>query len=167
MKKSSILLLLLLVCLVFSGCADWTKNEQVIAGIENLNLADPSVITFRGMGDGFLGGTGAKIAQLQIIAEIESVQDSTLPPDLVKDIKIKIINYLQSKGCLIHGGGYGGGISYTDISGVEYSNVSMASIYYSLQGAEAIVDIIVIERDYKIEDHKIVGQLIIMLNEAR
>ncbi len=75
--------------------------------------------------------------------------------------------HLIGKGCDIHGGGHGGGFHFTDASGVSNSNMDWASVDYSLNGSEGRVDIMVIDRDYEFLGKKVVGQMVVTLNEAR
>ena len=113
------------------------------------------------------GGTGNGFAY-EVVGELVSTNGSPLPPELAKKIADIVGADLGKQGCVITGGGQGGGIHYTSSSQVRNANIERASVDYSLHGAGGIVEVLVIERDYMPDPNtKVVGQLVISLNQSK
>ncbi len=156
------------LALVMAGCVDRAKNDQVLDSIDKLKLVNSPGLIFHRMGGSSSGGSAEVLGTVEIIGELMSTNNSPLPPELAKDIANGIRTELTKQGCVVKGGGEGGGIHYTAASGVSNANVEKASVYYSFNGSEGRVEIFVIERDYAREPKaKVVGQLILTMNESR
>ena len=156
------------LALISAGCVDRAKNDQVLESLEKMKLVDSPGLTLHKMGGGSSGGSGQLLGTVEIIGEIVSANNSPLPLNLADDIAGAVRNELMKQGCVIKGGGQGGGIHYTAASGVSNANVEKASVYYSFNGSEGRVEVLVIERDYAPEPKtKVVGQLILTANESR
>ena len=109
-----------------------------------------------------------KLGHFDVIGELVSTNLAGLPPNLADDVACAVRAELVKAGCVIRGGGHGGGINYTPASEVSNANVDGASVDYSFNGTEGRVDVLVIQRNYAPDPKtKVVGQLILTLNESR
>ena len=161
-------LLLVASALVVTGCMDRTDNEKILHKIEGVRLVNSPGLTFRKMGSGYVGGTAEKLGHFEVIGELASTNGSALPPNLAADVAGVVHAELEKAGCVIRGGGHGGGIHYTPASEVSNANIDTACVYYSLNGTDGRVDVLVIERKYAPDPKtKVVGQLMLTLNESR
>lgn len=168
MIKAALNFAVVVALLSTAGCVDRNKNEQVIQGIGSIQFVDVLGLTFRPMGDRYSGGTKMNLATKEITGELVSTNGTRLPPQFAERIAARIRLELQNQGCQDNGGPNGGGIHYTVDSNVSNSNIDRATVCYSLQGAEARIEVIVIERDYAPDPQThVVGQLILIANESR
>jgi hypothetical protein len=147
--------------------ADYSRNDAVIQSLQKVSLIELPGVTLRSPGAGFSGGSAAKMARLELVFEIFSSDGKALPSDFADRIAQNIKNHLSSEGCTITGGGKGGGINYTDASGVKQANLGMASVRFSFRGSEGVADVLLIDRDYTADGKRVVGQLTITVTEAR
>ena len=151
-----------------AGCVDRNKNDQVMQGIRSIQFVDVPGLTFRLVGDRYTGGRQAKLATREITGELLSTHGTQLPPQFAERIASRIRLELVSQGCQDNGGPNGGGMHYNPDSNLSNPNIDRATVCYSLQGAAAQVQVIVIQRDYARDPQThLVGQLIVIANEAR
>lgn len=162
-------LLLITSALIVAGCMDRSKNDQVLKDIKSLQLVSSPDLAFRFSSGGISWGTGVRIGSVRILGELVSTNGSPLPAGFADEVANTIRMELVKDGCTITGNGTGGGIHYTQASGIQNANIDQADVGYSLNGSHGQAEIFVIERDYQSFDqtNRVVGQLIVRVTEVR
>jgi hypothetical protein len=158
-----------ILVLVLTGCSDRTNDGRALQSFQKLEFVNVPGLTFQQAGSSS-GGTGAGFIFVDVFGELVSTNGASLPPNLAREIAAKIRTEFTKEGCQIseNGNGPSGGVFYTAASGLKNVNFNRASVYYSLNGAKGIAEVLVIERNYTPEHGtKVVGQLVVTLNQSR
>lgn len=157
MKRMAVFVLLG-VLLALAGCGGSSRTGQVISGIRGLDLAPSSQITLRQGGSHSISGTGMRLAHLNINGELVASGAAALPSDTAIQVAKKIGDHCRQHGCSTRSIATHQGPRNTD---------AVTSFEYSLGRCQGRVDVWVIETAYESEKGKVLGQIIVTVNEAR
>jgi hypothetical protein len=147
-------------CIVItSGCADRSRNNKTLNSIQGLDLVSEAGIRFEEAGADELSGTSVKFAYAKRWGDIVSISGAELSPDVLGRMTNNIEKLLKSQGCAK--------VKSSIWPSGGLSSVRHATVDYSLEGSEARINVWIMPGGNDIKGRKILGHLILSVNEAR
>ena len=170
MSTSRSVLAVGVAALILSGCSNRPPagdENKFLHGLRQIALVDSPELSLRWPGEHASGGIEAKLLEFDKVGVLLASRGVALPSDLSDSMAQKVQTHLRKAGCTITGGGTRAGLGYSGASGVTNADVQWASVRYSRAGFAGTVDVIVIGRDYQVGEERVVGQVLLIVREAR